>query len=285
MLRHDDIIESRIRSGESALRRSRHAVDTAIVAAVRRIEGGDYAGEYSLDLIVTGPGGRSSLVLGAFSARPYRPGTAVVYEARRGDLTDGVFVVGPVFPPRPQVLSLDVSAAQYASSQGGLAAIFSIDIARVTANQGAPVLAVDLPQATLAFPRQSPRLFSTGARIGPQATHTHTVEGGSGARVLDVSLGLGISAPAAVNLLVSRKLLIHQQPDLGYAGVMPPASRIINLASLWDDPEPGDTAVIRLFSGATLNPGFGNLNVPDISFQSRLYIHELSDTAALLEAL
>ena len=287
MLRHDDIIEGRIRSGESALRRARHAVDTAIVAAVRRIEDGDYAGEYSLDLTVTGPGGRSSLVLGAFSSRPYRPGTAVVYEARRGDLSDGVFVVGPVFPPIPQVLTVGVSGAQYASSQGGLAAIFSIDIARVTANQGAPVLAVDLPQAILVFPRRPARLLSTGGRItstDPAIHHTHLVEGGSGARVLDVSLGLGVTAPAATTLLVSLKLLIHQQPDLSYVGVMPPASRIINLAPLWDDPEPGDTAVIRLFSGATLITSFETLSVPAISFQSSLYIHEVSDTAALLEA-
>ena len=288
MLRHDDIIEGRIRSGESALRRARHAVDTAIVAAVRRVADGDYAGEYSLDLTVTGPGGRQSLVQGAFSARPFRPGTAVVYEARRGDLTDGVFVVGPVFPPRPQVLSLDVSGAQYTSSQGGLATIFSIDIARVTLNQGAPVLAVDLPQATLTFPPQPVRLLSMGGRItssDSQIHHTHDVEGGSGTRVLDLSLGLGVSAPAPANFLVSRKLLIHQQPDLGFVGVIPPISRILNLAALWQDPEPDDTAVIRLFSGAALNPGFGNLGVPTIDFGSPVYIHELSDTAALLEAL
>ena len=289
MLRYDDIVDARLRSGESALRRARHTVDTAIVAAVRRIEEGDYAGEYSLDLTVPGPGGRTSLVQGAFSARPFRPGTAVVYEARRGSLGAGVFVVGPVFPPRPQVLSIDVSQATYASSQGGVAAILSTDMARVTLNQEPPVLAVDLPQAVVTFPPVPPttRLLSTATVTPPGQTHTHEheVSGGSGARVLDVSLGLGVSAPAPANYLASRKLVIHQQPNLGFVGVIPPISRILNLASLWQDPEPDDTAVIRLFSGATLNPGFGNLGVPSIDFGSPVYIHELSDTAALLEVL
>ena len=287
MLRHHEIVEARIRSGESALRRARHAVDTAIVAAVRRIEDGDYAGEYSLDLNVSGPGGRTSLVQGAFSARPFRPGAAVIYEARRGSLRDGVFVVGPVFPPRPQVLSIDVSQATYASSQGGVAAIFSIDMAQVTLNQEPPVLAVDLPQAVVTFPPvpTSARLLSTGIRIGSGQTHTHEVEGGSGARVLDVSLGLGVSAPAPANFLTFRKLVVHQQPNLGFVGVIPPISRILNLAALWQDPEPEDEAVIRLFSGATLNPGFSNLGVPSIDFGSPVYIHELSDTAALLEVI
>ena len=297
MLSYDDIIDGRVRSGESANRRVMTVAQTGIVQATRRIDpaegGGPY--EYEIDVAATGLGGRELLIVSAHSTTGFTPGTAVFYESRGGDPTRGVFVVGPVHLGQKAYAERPMPPVEY--SRGGGLYSFAADLFRVRIESKPPVLQIDVPQAGLrlegpALPLLStaPTPLVTGPNGGEVHTHgvqghVHPIEGGSGSRVLPLNILLRLSAPGLTRQVwLSRRVLVHVGASGAFIGLIPTATKTLNLERLLPDIAPGDEATVTLYSHASTTV---LTRAPEIAFNNGDFvaIEELSQTGAVLEVV